>query len=348
MADKKDYKKGLISVVMSNYNTSINYLKKAIDSVLNQTYSNFEFIIIDDGSTDDSLEFIKSYDDPRIRLIINAENIGLTKSLNKGLEVAQGEFIARMDTDDICYPERFEKQVEYLKNHPDTIVCSTWAESIDENDNDTQQKWVMAPFKDMKTFKICLLFSNDPNIVHPSVMINHSLLSKYKLKYNENFSYAQDYELWSRCSKYSNCYILPSKLIKYRIHSESICLSKKDAQDECAYRVINNQLDYLGLELNDDIKKYHFRYLTQMKPYDTKIKKWIKEIIKGNKKHRIYDHRLLKKILWYRWSEICYSELSVANISHKISILLSLSLRCKLYLFKIKYNYYKKIKTCNK
>ena len=181
-------------------------------------------------------------------------------------------------------------------------------------------------------------------IVHPSVMINNTLLSKYKLKYDENYRYSQDYELWTRCCRYANCYILPYKLIKFRIHSKSISALEHYAQDECACRVINSQLKFLDLKLNDDIKKYHFRYLTRIKPYDTKIKNWIKEIIKANKKHRIYDHKLLKQILWYRWSEICYSELSVANISHKISILLSLSLRCKLYLFKIKYNYYKKNK----
>ena len=149
MSAEKILKKDLISVVMSNYNTPINYLKESIDSVLNQTYSNFEFIIIDDGSTDDSLKFIKSYDDPRIKLIVNEENIGLTKSLNKGLKAAQGEFIARMDSDDICYPERFEKQIEYMRKHPDTTVCGTWPNILDENGNIEMKKWASSEINDM-------------------------------------------------------------------------------------------------------------------------------------------------------------------------------------------------------
>ena len=107
--------KDLISVVMSNYNTDEEYLRAAIESVLNQTYENFEFIIVDDCSTNNSVDVIESYSDKRIKLIKNKGNMGLTKSLNIAIKAAKGEFIARMDADDIALPQRFEKQIEFLK-----------------------------------------------------------------------------------------------------------------------------------------------------------------------------------------------------------------------------------------
>ena len=103
---------GLVSVIMGNYNTPVSYLRESIDSILAQTYTDFELIIVDDASTDDSPAVLESYDDPRIRILYNEENLGLAKSLNRALDICRGEFVARMDSDDICLPERFEKQAD--------------------------------------------------------------------------------------------------------------------------------------------------------------------------------------------------------------------------------------------
>ncbi len=336
MADKKELKKGLISVVMSNYNTPIKYLKESIDSVLDQTYSNFELIIIDDGSTDDSLEFIKSYDDPRIKLIVNEENIGLANSLNEGLEVASGEFIARMDTDDICYPERFDKQIKYMQENPNTIVCGTWAKTINSQNQWTGETWASPIIKDTDSYRISLLFSNNPLIIHPSAFFNNKLLLKYNLKYSNLFPHAEDYELWTRCSKVSNCFILQEKLLQFRRHNESISGSYKKIQTEEAYSIVQTQLEELGLHLSDDIKELHYRLLVDIKPYDNTLRKWIKKIITANKEYRIYHQKKLKRILWYRWSELCYEEMSNSNITRILYLFLSLSMRCKLYLFMIR------------
>lgn len=341
MSKETPLKKDFISVVMSNYNTPINYLKESIDSVLNQTYSYFEFIIIDDGSTDDSLEFIKSYDDPRIKLIVNEENIGLTKSLNKGLDVAQGEYIARMDPDDTCYPERFEKQIEYMREHPDTIVCGTWANLINEKHDITEESWARQTIDDMDKYRINLLFDNKPQIIHPTTFLNNKLLKDYDIKYNEYYRYAQDYEMWTICSKYANCYINPCVLLNYRQHSKNISFSKANEQKECAIQIIQKQLGLLNLSLTDDLKPLHFRFLNEQRPYNSKIKKWLRKIIKANKKYNIYNHRMLKNILWYRWSEISYEELSESSFMRRIQIILSMSFVCKLNLFKIRKSYRK-------
>ena len=123
-----ELKSGLVSVIMSNYNTPEEYLRESIESILNQTYSHIEFIIVDDCSTDNSLNVIKSYKDDRIVLIENTENLGLTKSLNKALKQAKGEFVARMDADDISLPTRFEKQVAFLKQNSDVDAIKALVE----------------------------------------------------------------------------------------------------------------------------------------------------------------------------------------------------------------------------
>ncbi|MDD4353774.1 MAG: glycosyltransferase family A protein, partial [Candidatus Nanoarchaeia archaeon] len=122
-----------ISVIMSAYNTE-RYIAEAIESILNQTFKDFEFIIIDDGSTDDSLKIIKRYvkKDRRIKLIHNKKNIGLTKSLNKGLKIAKGQYIARMDADDISLPQRFQIQYDFLEKNKDIFLIGTTAFLIDD------------------------------------------------------------------------------------------------------------------------------------------------------------------------------------------------------------------------
>lgn len=328
---------GLVSVIMTNYNTPKDYLRQAIESILNQTYTDFEFIIIDDASTDDSLSVIESYKDDRIVILKNKENIGLTKSLNIGLGICKGEFIARMDSDDISEPQRFEKQVEFLKTHPDVIVCGTWATLIGdwEKYNSTNTQCRMIPNRE--TFRIYQLFGNNPNIIHISAMFNHLLLKQNDILYDERYTYAQDYRMWISCNQKSNCIVVPEFLVKIRIRNGTISTSKKECQKDCVIRIIQEQLDKLHLTLSDEIKKYHIGLLNERKPYDTTIKLWINEIISANKKYKVYNHRILKKLLWDKWAEICYFGLASENsLNKKASVLFSVPLSRLPLLFKIR------------
>jgi len=128
--------KPTVSVLMPVFNGE-QFLRPAMNSILNQTFTDFEFIIVDDGSTDHSREILNSYTDSRVRLICNESNIGLTDSLNRGLEAASGNYIARMDQDDISLPERLAKQVAFMDSHPEVGVCGTWAKDIDQTDSTT-------------------------------------------------------------------------------------------------------------------------------------------------------------------------------------------------------------------
>lgn len=182
-----------VTVLMSIYNGE-RYLNEAVDSILTQTFTDFEFLIIDDASTDRTPEILRGYDDPRIRIVTNEENLGLTKSLNKGLTLARGEYIARMDADDISLPERFEQQIYFLEKNSDIGVLGAAVQYIDECGKPLQiLKW---PQKDT-LIKWELCFMNP--IAHPSAIIRRRLLTESG-GYNEKITFAQDYDLWVRLS----------------------------------------------------------------------------------------------------------------------------------------------------
>lgn len=298
--------KGLVSVIMSNYNTPEEYLRSAIESILNQTYQNFEFIIIDDHSTDDSLQIIESYSDKRIKIIKNEQNLGITKSLNRGLAVAKGEFVARMDADDISLKTRFEKQVKFLKNHPECIVCGTGVELIGDWQAKHSKKYICRTIPDRESFRIHLLFGNYPNIVHPTAMFNHNLLLKYNIVYNENYPLAQDYRMWISCSEVAECINIPETLLNYRIHGKAVSSDKTELQNNIAIQIMQEQLDRLHLKLTEKIAEIHKDFLFARKEYSFECKKWIKTLLKSNKKYNIYNQKLFKKILWKKWTEITY------------------------------------------
>lgn len=332
-----ELQKGLISVIMSNYNTPEEYLREAVESILNQTYSNFEFIIVDDCSTDKSLEIIESYKDPRIFIIKNEVNMGITKSLNRALKAATGEFVARMDADDICLPERFEKQVKFLKQNQEVIVCGTWVELFGNGADAYNEKYSRKILPEKELLQINLLFGNHVNIIHPTAMFNHSLLQKNGIKYNENYIYAQDYRMWVDCSKTAECANVPEVLFKYRIHNKAVSNDKKSAQTECAKNIMAEQLSWLGLELPEDWETIHWGLLTGRKPYNLRYLEWIKAIIKGNQKHKVFNHSKLKKILWQKWSETVYFEIAKAKgMNNKLKALLTLPVFCYPNLLKIK------------
>ncbi len=318
---------GLVSVIMTNYNTPEEYLRQAIDSILNQTYSNLEFIIVDDCSTDNSLSVIESYEDKRIIILKNSKNIGLTKSLNKALAVCEGEFIARMDSDDISEPERFEKQIQYLKDHYDVVVCGTWAKLFGEWKNHNSSDRLCRTIPERAEFRIYQLFGNNPNIVHISAMFNRRLMIKGDISYDERYIYAQDYRMWISCSEKYNCYIIPEFLVNIRVREGTISTSKKGIQDDCVLRIIQEQLDKLHLTLTEEVKPYHVQLLTSRKPYNILIKKWMMRIIVSNKQYKIYNQRLLKKLLLDKWAEICYFGFASQNsIKGKIAVFFSLPL----------------------
>jgi glycosyltransferase involved in cell wall biosynthesis len=213
-----------VTVLMSVYNGE-KYLREAIDSILNQTFMDFEFLIINDGSTDSTVEILQSYDDPRIKIINNVENIGLTKSLNKGLRIARGTYIARMDCDDISLPERLEKQINYLNAHPEVGVLGTAYRLIDANGHDLEI--MRMPINDLQ-IRWTSLFDNP--FAHPTVMIRKNFMIKNKLNYDEAFLLSEDYDLWTRMLNYTRGMNLSEPLIQYRVHANTVTSKYREVQ----------------------------------------------------------------------------------------------------------------------
>lgn len=223
----------MISVIMSTLNTSEDMLKSSIDSILNQTYKDFEFLIMVDGGKDD--EYIKNnYNDDRIKIFKHQESKGLTKSLNELINLSKGKYIMRMDSDDISLPKRFEKQIKYMEKNQDVVLCSTYAKKIGN-----AKGYICNVFND-KELKCSLLF--ETSLVHPSVCIRRSVLIDNNILYDEKYIYSQDFDMWSRLSDYGRVHIIPKVLLKYRIHNKQISTDKIQQQRKYFKEILTNIL----------------------------------------------------------------------------------------------------------
>lgn len=231
-----------ITVLMPVYNCEL-YIKQAIDSILNQTFLDFEFIIIDDASTDETLSIIKSYHDSRIKLIEKPLNTGYTNSLNYGLSIAKGEYIARMDGDDISFPERFEKQIDFLDKNPDVVVCGSFFKVIGTDK-------VYAVCENHEEIKLAML--QDCPMGHPTVMMRKKIFREYDLVYDRSKEPAEDYDLWTRllfCGKLHN---LQEVLLNYRMHNSQVSTKRNNEQRQAAIEIKLNLLNYLNFEKNNE------------------------------------------------------------------------------------------------
>lgn len=212
-----------VTVLMSVYNGE-KYLHEAIDSILNQTFKDFEFIIINDCSTDDTAKILESYKDSRIRIVTNEKNIGVAKSLNKGLQLAQGRYIARMDADDISALNRLQKEVDFLHAHEDCAVVGTFTTIIDENSQPLLR--YERPIEDADIQKSLW---KENCLAHGSVMMRKQALDDIGI-YDESIKRAQDYDLWLRLSEKYHLANIPEYLYSVRHHDKSISAQYREEQ----------------------------------------------------------------------------------------------------------------------
>ncbi len=228
----------LVSVIMPAYNAE-RYLRTAVESVLQQTFTDFEFIIINDGSTDRTENILQSYKDPRIKVIYQ-EQSGLVPTLNRLLNLAQGQFIARMDADDQSAPTRLAEQVLWFQKNPNGILVGSWTTVIDESGN--KVKNAIYPVSD-SFCKIALCSGNA--FAHGAVMFRRN-----DCRYRQEYNFAEDYELWHRLARLGKIGNIPSFLYSWRSHNRSISHQNKKQQKE-----INKKIQ-LELRENNLIPKY--------------------------------------------------------------------------------------------
>lgn len=289
----------LISVLMSNYNTNEDYLREAINSILAQTVQDFEFIMIDDASTDDSVTVLESYlSDKRFKLLKNDKNMGLAYSLNKGLKVSNGKYIARADSDDIYLPRRFEEQVNWMDTHPDFIVCGTWTERFGSGSG-----MYTKIINSQEEYRIRLLFGNNPAIPHTSAIFSHELLNQNNLSYDEKYLCAQDYRMWVDCSKVSKLSILQEVLSRVRINPRGISVARVSEQNKFSRMIMEDQLKDLHLSMDDSIYNIHNNMLSRYDSVDDELREWMRAIILANDCYRVYDSHILKQTLTSNWKK---------------------------------------------
>ncbi len=284
-----------VSVLMTVYNGE-EFIKEAVDSILNQTFKDFEFLIIDNKSTDATVDIIKQYKDEHINLVVNEENIGQANALNKGLKLAKGEYIARLDADDISCPERLSKQVEFMEKNLDIGICGSWIETIGY-DSGHIRKLPISP----EEISVFLLFNNV--IAHPSVMIRNNILRKNNLIYRSEFSPAEDYDLWERMSHITKIANIPQVLLKYRLPSKKVRESRDARKGNYANQISRRALSNLLQDSEAD------ELLAILKSIDTsvgialkqsiKLNKLFKKLKKQNKYKKLYLEPCFSRVLAY-------------------------------------------------
>lgn len=226
-----------VTILMPVYNAS-KFLYDSIKSILNSTYSDFELLVVDDGSTDNSKDIVLKFNDSRIRLIENDHNY--IESLNVGLRLSEGEYIARMDADDIMEPNRLKLQVELLDSKKEIDICSTWMIGLKENGG---YKPLFTRAGEINILELVDENSANP-IFHPTVMMRKSTLQKYSLNYKSEYNVSEDLKLWVDLGKLGGkFYIIPKFLHLYRQHSEQVSRAQRKLQKEQTNQILKELRD---------------------------------------------------------------------------------------------------------
>ncbi|MDR2124986.1 MAG: glycosyltransferase [Desulfovibrio sp.] len=282
---------------MPVYNSE-QYISKAIESILLQTYENLELIIICEYRTNqETLDILQkyTYNDKRIKIIFNKTRLNISRSLNIGIDTAAGEFIARMDADDIAYRNRFEMQLYYLQHEKKIDIVGSNTRFIDEFG-------IINGYADdfpLYHEKIATDLLFDVKIKHPTIMIRKSQLQRYNLRYNEKFNTSEDFELWNRAChtlKFANMWEF---LLDYRWYEKNATNSNKDENYTNFLKIMNNAFLKLDLKFTDDelITLCPLRAYEYKKNRKSKFAALAKKIQKANDRYRLYDIGSLQKTL---------------------------------------------------
>lgn len=291
-----------ISVLMPVYNGE-RYLNAAINSILNQTFTDFELIICNDCSTDKSENIINSYNDKRIVYLKNENNSGIVFTRNKLFSVAKGEFYAIMDCDDIAMPNKLKKQYSFLRKNTDYGICGTWAKQVNEYEQTTG--YIQMPISN-EDIKANLLFQS--SFVQSTVLLRASVVDKQR--YNPEYAVAEDYEFWSQIASKCKMHNIGSYELLYRWHSDNISHQKENLMKEKRKELIalnfNNILSYKISDAELDIQDKIGSLDKNISPkFFKETKTWIEKLYAINKKQNAIKNSFFIAFIWYRWMFWC-------------------------------------------
>lgn len=296
----------MVTVLMPVYNGE-KYLRKAVNSILNQTFTDFEFLIVDDCSSDNSIKIIKDYSDPRIILLRNDENFGIAETANRGMKLAKGKYIIRIDCDDISLPQRIQMQVSFMERNPKVVICGSSIQCIGEH----AAVWKM-PKLDCE-IRPHLLFGTA--ILQPTIIMRRDVIIKEKLFYDSRFIVASDYDLWSRIPKKYKLANLPEILVKYRLHDTQISNIQKDARLRISGIIRKRLIESLDLSFNIAETNIHnslanFDFQISRK-YINEVVAWSKRLLIAVKKSNIYDYKIFEKQLLSKLNVLFFRSLKL-------------------------------------
>lgn len=302
----------LISVILPAYNAE-EHIYNAAQSILRQSCSDFELIIINDGSEDNSEKIIDDIKDTRVIKIYHKKNQGLISTLNEGIDISKGKFIARMDSDDISLPQRFNHQINYMNRNPEVGICSTWFK-IKYTKSYSYKKEETNPEK----VKCKLLFSCP--IAHPAVLLRKNILMQRRDYYSMDFPHAEDYELWTRLCEITKISNVPRVLFEYRVSEEQVSNKHKDIQRKSiikAQKILLSKINLVPDEsesrINEAIFFQEFEYSTA---FALSAENWLLKISQNNNKTDFFSQQALEDIIFQMWYMIC-SELAGKGVKTK-------------------------------
>lgn len=282
-----------ITVLMPLYNGAA-HVRAAVDSVLGQTFGDFELLIIDDGSTDEGPKIVRALDDRRIRLVVQPENRGIVPTLNQGLALATGRYVARMDADDLMVAARLERQFSFMESHPGVGVCGTFIRQFSAAEG---AGWVRYTRDD--ELKAALLFENP--FCHPSVMLRRQVLTAAGGAYPSDSPHAEEYALWARLAPVTQFANLPEVLLEYRVHARQISRLHSRLQCESIDRIMRQQLGRLGVaDVTGAELRLHQTLGTGFYPlpgYKTALRTWTRRLVAANERSRFLPQAELEQQL---------------------------------------------------
>ena len=278
------------------------YLSKAIDSILSQSYRDFELLVVDDGSVDHSAQILASYSDPRIRQIRNDSPRGIEHALNRGWREAWGEFVARMDADDLSLPKRLERQVAFMDANPSVTACGTWL-SLTGSRNGV---WRYA--SEHEEIRCRLLFSSA--MAHATVMFRKDPLDRLGEIYSTGYLQAEDYALWVRLAQHHRLANLSEVLYQYRFHEGQSGHREPDVRQTSSDRIRRELLAQLDLHPSHEELLIHAAIArTDLDPSLATLEEaeaWLLKLDRANQTVRIYDQAVFRRVLGSYWWAACY------------------------------------------
>lgn len=300
-------KKPRVTVLIPVYNGE-KYIHGAITSILAQTYTHLELLIVDDGSTDRTVGIVKDYEDGRVRLIQNEKNAGPCATRNRGIQAAAGEYIAMLDADDIACPDRLAEQVSFLDSHPDFSMVGSSVEMINS---------------DWRVFGIAF-FRQTPDEIPPNLLFNncfaHSTIMAKKSvlldeRYKEDVFFSEDFELWVRVVKKYKAWNLPRILVRYRLHPSSTGQANKEKMRRMIRSILASQLRDLKVDFSEQELELHFSIgmyeYGRDREYVESAERWFKKLAEANARVGIYKEQAFLSVLRKHWFRLCISRLTL-------------------------------------